>query len=60
MLILDDGFQHVRIGRDLDIVTLDATNPWGNGGRLPAGLLREPLDSLGRADCIVVTRSGAR
>ncbi|MFZ0748790.1 MAG: tetraacyldisaccharide 4'-kinase, partial [Pyrinomonadaceae bacterium] len=58
VLLLDDGFQHVRIGRDLDIVTLDATNPWGNGRLLPAGILREPLDSLGRADCVVVTRAG--
>ncbi len=57
VLILDDGFQHVRIGRDLDIVAVDATNPWGNGRRLPAGILREPIDSLGRADCIVVTRT---
>jgi len=58
VLILDDGFQHVRIGRDLDIVTLDATNPWGNGRLLPAGILREPIDSLSRADCIIVTRTG--
>lgn len=58
VLILDDGFQHVRIGRDLDIVTLDATNPWGNSRLLPAGILREPIDSLSRADCIIVTRSG--
>lgn len=57
VLILDDGFQHVRIGRDLDIVTLDAMNPWGNGRLLPAGILREPIDSLRRADCIIVTRS---
>ena len=57
VLILDDGFQHVRIGRDLDIVTLDATNPWGNDRLLPAGILREPVKSLSRADCIVVTRT---
>lgn len=58
VLILDDGFQHVRIGRDLDIVTIDATNPWGNGRLLPAGILREPITSLNRGDCIVVTRTG--
>lgn len=58
VLILDDGFQHVRIARDLDLVTIDATNPWGNGWLLPAGILREPIDSLRRADCIVVTRAG--
>jgi tetraacyldisaccharide 4'-kinase len=58
VLILDDGFQHVRIARDLDIVTIDAMNPWGNGRLLPAGILREPITSLGRADCIIVTRTG--
>jgi tetraacyldisaccharide 4'-kinase len=56
-LILDDGFQHHRLQRDLDIVTLDATNPWGNGRLLPAGPLREPLKALGRAHAIVLTRS---
>ena len=59
VLILDDGFQHVRIARDLDIVTIDATNPWGAARLLPAGILREPVNSLSRADCIIVTRSGA-
>jgi tetraacyldisaccharide 4'-kinase len=58
VIILDDGFQHLRIARDLDIVTLDATNPWGNRRLLPAGILREPIDSLSRADCIMVTRTG--
>ena len=57
VLILDDGFQHVRIGRDLDIVTLDATNPCGNGRLLPAGILREPVAGLSRADCVIVTRT---
>jgi tetraacyldisaccharide 4'-kinase len=57
VLILDDGFQHIRIARDLDIVTVDATNPWGNGRLLPAGILREPIDSLSRADCVIVTRT---
>ena len=57
VLILDDGFQHVRIARDLDIVAVDATNPWGNGLLLPAGILREPIDSLNRAGCIIVTRT---
>src|SRR2546423_13420251 len=40
--VLDDGFQHLRIARDLDIVTLDATEPWGGGHLLPRGRLREP------------------
>lgn len=57
VLILDDGFQHMRIRRDFDIVAVDATNPWGNGLLLPAGILREPITSLSRADCIVVTRA---
>src|ERR1043165_5103181 len=55
--VLDDGFQHLRIARDLDIVTLDATAPWGGGHLLPRGRLREPPSSLARADCIVVTRA---
>jgi tetraacyldisaccharide 4'-kinase len=54
--VLDDGFQHLRLARDLNIVTIDATNPWG-GGLLPYGHLREPLSGLARADCIVLTRT---
>jgi tetraacyldisaccharide 4'-kinase len=57
VFILDDGFQHMRIARDLDIVTLDATEPWGGGHMLPRGLLREPVAALARADCVVITRS---
>jgi tetraacyldisaccharide 4'-kinase len=57
VIILDDGFQHRRIARDLDIVAIDATNPWGNGHLLPAGTLREPLAALSRADCFVITRA---
>jgi len=55
--VLDDGFQHLRTGRDLDIVTIDATNPWGDGGLLPHGRLREEVTGLSRADCIVITRA---
>ncbi len=55
--ILDDGFQHPRIKRDLDIVTIDATNPFGGESLLPQGRLREPLNSLARADCIIITRA---
>ncbi len=55
-LIMDDGFQHRRLARDLDIVTIDATRPFGYGKMLPAGLLREPVASLKRADAIVITR----
>ncbi len=55
-LLLDDGFQHRRIARDLDIVLVDATRPFGYGHLLPRGLLREPPSSLARADLIAVTR----
>lgn len=57
VFILDDGFQHRRLARDLDIVTIDATNPFSDDRLLPLGLLREPLTALARAHCIVVTRS---
>lgn len=55
--VLDDGFQHRRVRRDLNIVCIDATNPFGNGKILPDGILREPLQNLKRADAIVVTRA---
>jgi tetraacyldisaccharide 4'-kinase len=55
--VLDDGFQHLRLARDFDIVAIDATNPWGDGGLLPHGRLREEVTGLSRADCIVITRS---
>ncbi|MFL6227781.1 MAG: tetraacyldisaccharide 4'-kinase [Pyrinomonadaceae bacterium] len=56
VFILDDGFQHLRVTRDMNIVTLDATDPWGGGRLLPAGMLREPVAGLSRADCVVITR----
>jgi tetraacyldisaccharide 4'-kinase len=56
VLVLDDGFQHRRLARDLDLVLIDATNPWGHGHLFPRGLLREPRSSLRRADVIVLTR----
>jgi tetraacyldisaccharide 4'-kinase len=56
VLIMDDGFQHRRLGRDLDIVAIDSTQPFGYGRMLPAGLLREPVTSLKRADAVVITR----
>jgi len=55
-LIMDDGFQHRRLARDLDIVTIDAMRPLGYGKMLPAGLLREPVAALKRADAVVITR----
>jgi len=57
VVLMDDGFQHRRLGRDLDIVTIDATNPFGFGHALPRGLLRESPRSLERADVVVLTRS---
>ena len=56
-IVMDDGFQHRRLHRDLDIVLIDATNPFGFGNLLPRGLLREPLSSLQRADVAIITRS---
>ncbi len=56
-LILDDGFQHRRIARDLDVVLVDALHPFGAGHLLPRGLLREPLGALRRADLLLVTRA---
>ena len=56
VLIMDDGFQHRRLARDLDIVAVDATEPFGYGKLLPAGLLREPVASLKRAHAVVITR----
>jgi len=55
--VLDDGFQHRRLARDLDIVLLDAHNPFGNYSLLPAGTLREPLAGLARAGIVLITRS---
>ncbi len=55
--VLDDGFQHRRVRRDLDIVCIDATDPCGGGQVLPAGRLRESFDGLKRADAMVITRS---
>lgn len=56
ILVLDDGFQHRRLARDLDLVLIDATMPWGHGHLLPRGLLREPANGLRRADVLVLTR----
>jgi tetraacyldisaccharide 4'-kinase len=55
--VLDDGFQHLQLARDLDIVLLDAMDPFGGGHLLPAGRLREPKSALTRAGMIVITRS---
>ena len=57
MILLDDGFQHRRLQRDLDIVLLDATEPFGFDHVFPRGTLREPLAGLARADVIVLSRA---
>jgi tetraacyldisaccharide 4'-kinase len=56
VLVLDDGFQHRRLTRDLDLVLLDATEPWGYGHLFPRGMLREPPRGLRRAGGVVITR----
>jgi tetraacyldisaccharide 4'-kinase len=56
IIVLDDGFQHRRIRRDLDIVLIDATVPYGYDKLLPRGLLREPISAIRRADVIVLSR----
>lgn len=56
LLVLDDGFQHRRLARDLDIVLVDATDPWGTGHLFPRGLLREGRRGLRRAGAVVLTR----
>lgn len=55
--VLDDAFQHRRVRRGLDIVVIDATDPFGGGKMLPFGRLREPLANLDRADLIILTRA---
>lgn len=60
IFLLDDGFQHRQLFRDLDIVLLDASNPFGNDWLLPAGKLREPVSSLNRADFVLITRAESR
>lgn len=55
-LILDDGFQHLQLDRDMDIILLDSSSPFGNGFSLPRGPMREPMGQLGRADALILTR----
>ena len=56
ILIMDDGFQHRRLHRDIDILTIDAMQPFGYDRLLPAGLLREPVSALKRAKAVILTR----
>jgi tetraacyldisaccharide 4'-kinase len=57
VLVLDDGFQHVRLARDADILLLDALNPFGGGNVFPLGRLREPMMELERAQVVLISRS---
>ncbi|HXB72489.1 MAG TPA: tetraacyldisaccharide 4'-kinase [Candidatus Acidoferrales bacterium] len=57
VMLLDDGFQHRKLARNLDIVLIDALNPFGGGDVFPAGRLREPVAGLARADVVLITRS---
>ena len=59
LFLLDDAFQHRRARRDLDVVLINAAEPFGFGHVLPRGLLREPMCGLNRADAIVLTRADA-
>ncbi|MFN7928282.1 MAG: tetraacyldisaccharide 4'-kinase [Blastocatellia bacterium] len=56
VFLLDDGYQHVRLHRDLNLLLLDGEDPVGNGRLLPAGRLREPLEEIRRADVVIGTR----
>jgi tetraacyldisaccharide 4'-kinase len=56
VVVLDDGFQHLRLARDLDLVLVDAGDPWGGGRLPPRGRLREPIAHLARADAVLVTK----
>jgi len=57
VFILDDGFQHWRLHRDIDILIVDATNPFGNGRMIPLGILREPIAEMKRADIIIINKT---
>ena len=56
VVVLDDGFQHLRLERDLDLVLVDAGDPWGGGRLPPRGRLREPMAALERASAVLVTK----
>jgi tetraacyldisaccharide 4'-kinase len=60
LLLLDDGFQHLSLHRDLDVLVIDTKRQFGNGSLLPLGPLREPLEGIKRADLIVLSRCNKR
>ena len=57
IIIMDDGFQHRKLTKDKNIILIDATNPFGGNDYLPKGRLRESLESLKRADELIITKS---
>ncbi|MBI4444365.1 MAG: tetraacyldisaccharide 4'-kinase [Acidobacteria bacterium] len=57
VFVLDDGYQYLRLKRDLNLLVLDASDPFGDGYLLPKGRLREPLSAMKRADAVLVTRA---
>ncbi|HDH05515.1 MAG TPA: tetraacyldisaccharide 4'-kinase [Nitrospirae bacterium] len=57
LFILDDGFQHWRLHRDIDILLIDAINPFGNEKLFPEGIMREPFSAIKRANIIVITKA---
>jgi len=57
LFILDDGFQHLKLFRDVNILLVSALNPFDNERLLPSGMLREPLSQIERAQMVVVTKS---
>ena len=59
VFLLDDGYQHLRLARDVNILLMDSVRPLGKERLLPAGRLREPLSAMDRADILVMTRTGA-
>jgi len=59
IFLLDDGYQHLRLARDVNILLMDSIRPLGRERLLPAGRLREPLSAMDRADILVMTRTGA-
>jgi tetraacyldisaccharide 4'-kinase len=56
VIVLDDGYQHLKLKRDIDLVLLDCTSPFGNTHLAPRGILREPISSLERATACILTR----
>ena len=57
VILLDDGFQHLRLHRDVNLLIIDAANPFGNGHLLPRGALREPHSQIKRGDWVIFTRA---